>query len=182
MQQDPAMRPALPVFALTLAAATPALAAMSLTSPDLAPGAPMPAAHIYPRCGGQNVSPALAWSGAPATTRSLVLTMIDMDVKPALWSHWIVVDLPPSATGLAQGVKALPAPAHGLVSNFGEATYDGPCPPAGSGIHHYRFTIWAMKAATTSLPNDAKGPDVVSTLSAGSLAHAQLDTSVAAKP
>jgi len=174
------MRSALPALGLALAA-TPALAAMAISSPDLAPGAPMPAQHIYPRCGGRNVSPALSWSGAPAAAKSLVLTMIDMDVKPALWSHWIVVDLPPATTGLPQGVKALPAPAHGVVSNFGEATYDGPCPPAGSGIHHYQFTIWAMKGATTNLPNDAKAPDVIATLTAGSLAHAQLTAAVAAK-
>jgi Raf kinase inhibitor-like YbhB/YbcL family protein len=174
------MRSILCAFALA-AAATPAAAAMAITSPDLAPGKPMPAKHIYPRCGGQNVSPALAWSGAPPGTRSLVLTMIDMDVKPALWSHWILVDLPANSTGLPQGAAALPAPAHGVVSNFGDATYDGPCPPAGSGIHHYQFTIWAMKAAKTELPNDAKAPDVIATLTAGALAHAQLTTAVAAK-
>jgi Raf kinase inhibitor-like YbhB/YbcL family protein len=169
--------------ALALAsAATPALAAMSLTSPDLSPGASMPAQHIYPRCGGQNVSPALSWSGAPAGTKSLVLTMIDMDVKPALWSHWIVVDLPAASTGLARGLKALPAPAKSVVSNFGDAVYDGPCPPRGSGLHHYQFTIWAMKAATTDLPRDAKAPDVIATLTAGSLGRAALTTSVAAKP
>ena len=175
------MRSILGALALA-AAATPALAAMAITSPDLTPGAPMPAKHIYPRCGGQNVSPALAWSGAPAGAKSLVLTMIDMDVKPALWSHWIVVDLPAASPGLPQGAAALPAPAHGVVSNFGEAAYDGPCPPAGSGVHHYQFTIWAMKAPTTILPNDAKAPDVIATLTSGSLAHAQLVSAVAAKP
>ena len=170
------------VVALGLAGvAAPALA-LTLTSRDLTPGAAMPARHVYPRCGGQNVSPALAWSGAPAGAKSLVLTMIDLDVKPALWSHWIVVDLPVSSAGLPQGAKALPAPAKGVVSNFGDPTYDGPCPPQGSGLHHYQFTIWAMRAATTNLPADAKAPDVIATLTAGSLAHAALTVSVAAKP
>jgi Raf kinase inhibitor-like YbhB/YbcL family protein len=178
--KEAAMRSILCAFALACTA-TPALAAMAITSPDLAPGKPMPAKDVYPRCGGQNVSPALAWSGTPAATKSLVLTMIDMDVKPAFWSHWIVVDLPPGATGLPEGVSALPAPAHGVVSNFGDPVYDGPCPPPGSGIHHYQFTIWAMKAARTDLPNDAKAPDVIAMLTAGSLAHAQLTTAVAAK-
>ncbi|MFL5295981.1 MAG: YbhB/YbcL family Raf kinase inhibitor-like protein [Phenylobacterium sp.] len=175
------MRLAVCVTALALVCASPALAAMSLTSPDLTPGGAMPVQHIYPRCGGQNVSPELAWSGAPAGTRSLALTMIDMDVKPALWSHWIVVDLPPTAAGLPRGVKALPAPAHAIVSNFGEAAYDGPCPPPGSGVHHYQFTIWAMKAPSVSLPADAKAPEVIATLTAGSLAKASLTVSVAAK-
>lgn len=174
------MRSVLCALALAFAA-TPALAAMTLTSPDLTPGGAMPAKHIYPRCGGQNVSPALAWSGAPAGAKSLVLTMIDMDVKPALWSHWLVVDLPPGSTGLPEAVKALPAPARGVVSNFGDPTYDGPCPPPGSGVHHYQFTIWAMRGATTRLPDDAKAPDVIATLTAGSLAKASLTVSVAAK-
>ena len=174
------MRLALVAFASAFIA-TPALAAMTISSPDLAAGAAMPATHIYPRCGGHNVSPALNWSGAPAGTKSLVLTMIDQDVKPALWSHWIVVDLPANSTGLAQGVKALPAPAHGVKSNFGDATYDGPCPPRGSGVHHYEFTIWAMKGSTTKLPDDAKAPDVIATLTAGSLGRATLTSSVAAK-
>src|SRR6476660_9415961 len=99
--------------------------AMELTSGDIAPGAQIAAAQIYPRCGGQNVSPALAWSGAPAGTKSLVLTMIDMDVKPAYWSHWIVVDLPLSMTRLARGLAHLPAGAKAIVSNFGDAFYDG---------------------------------------------------------
>ena len=166
-------------FALT---AGPALAAMTLTSTDLTPGAPMPAAHVYPRCGGRNISPQLAWSGAPAATRSLVLTMIDMDVEPALWSHWIVVDLPPATPGLARGIAALPAPAKGVVSNFGDPTYDGPCPPPGSGIHHYQFTIWALPSAQVSLKPDEKAPEVIAQLQRVALDRASLTVSVAAKP
>jgi phosphatidylethanolamine-binding protein (PEBP) family uncharacterized protein len=71
-----------------------ASAAMSLTSIDIKPGAAISIAHIYPRCGGENISPALSWSGAPSTTKSFVLTMIDIDVKPDKWSHWVVVGLP----------------------------------------------------------------------------------------
>jgi Raf kinase inhibitor-like YbhB/YbcL family protein len=175
------MRSVLLALAAALAA-TPALAAMRISSPDLAPNGPMPAKHIYPRCGGRNVSPALAWSGAPAGTKSLVLTMIDFDVPPVLWSHWIVVDLPATSEGLPQGAKALPAPAQGVVSNFGDRVYAGPCPPPGSGVHHYEFTIWAMKARTTKLPRDAKAPDVIATLTAESLSHATLTSTVTAKP
>lgn len=162
-------------------AAGPALA-LTLTSHDLTPGAAIPATHIYPRCGGQNLSPDLSWTGAPAATRSFVLTVIDMDVKPALWSHWLVVDLPPSTTGLARGTKALPAGAHAVVSNFGEAAYDGPCPPSGSGVHHYRFTIWAMPTGATAIAPDAHADAVIAKLKAQALAKAELTGSVAAKP
>jgi phosphatidylethanolamine-binding protein (PEBP) family uncharacterized protein len=69
-----------------------------------------------------------------------------------------------------------------VVSNFGEAAYDGPCPPAGSGVHHYRFTIWAMPAATTAIAPDAHADAVIAKLQAQALARAELTGSVAAKP
>jgi Raf kinase inhibitor-like YbhB/YbcL family protein len=145
---------------------------MTLSSPDIAPNAQIQAAQIYPRCGGQNVSPALAWSGAPAGTKSLVLTMIDLDVKPALWSHWIVVDLPPTARSLPRGAKGLPAPARAVAGNFGDAAYDGPCPPNGTGVHHYQFTIWAMPVTTTTIAPDANAGQIAPLLARTTLAHA----------
>ena len=144
--------------------AGPALAAMTLGSPDIQPNGPIGQSHIYSRCGGQNVSPQLAWSGAPAGTKSLVLTMIDLDAKPALWSHWIVVDLPASVQGLPRGVKPLPSPARAIAGNFGDAAYDGPCPPRGSGVHRYRFTLWAMPTATTAIAPDANAAAVAASL------------------
>jgi Raf kinase inhibitor-like YbhB/YbcL family protein len=173
------MRIALLAAAL-LAAAHPA-SALTLTSHDLRPDAAMPAAQIYPRCGGQNVSPDLAWSGAPAATHSFVLTMIDMDVKPSLWSHWLVVDLPASTNALPQGLKALPAGAKGVLSNFGAATYNGPCPPPGTGVHHYRFTIWAMAADGVTIQPDEKADAVMARLSASAIDHASLTATATAK-
>ena len=137
------MRPLAILFLLT---ATPALA-MELRSPDLVEGGKVPLSQVYARCGGKNIAPALAWSGAPDSTRSFALTMIDQDVKPALWSHWVVLNLPPTTINLAKGA-ALPRGARVLASDFGDLGYDGPCPPAGSGLHHYRFTIWAMPKAS----------------------------------
>jgi Raf kinase inhibitor-like YbhB/YbcL family protein len=167
------------VAALALAAtlSEPA-AAMSLTSPDIKDGGAISAAHIYTRCGGQNISPALSWAGQPAAARSLVLTVIDIDVKPALWSHWIVTGLPVTTTSLPRGVSALPAGAHAVASNFGDDAYDGPCPPAGSGVHHYQFTIWAMPTADVAIGDDASASDVLAKLTSGAIAHASLAASV----
>ena len=142
-----AVRAALIAIGLAALARGPALA-MTLTSGDLTDGAPMPAAHVYTRCGGGNVSPQLAWRGAPAATKSFVVTMIDFSVPPNDWSHWIVVDLPAGVASLARGA-APPAGAHGVTSDLGDAVYDGPCPPAGSGVHRYEITVWAMPLATT---------------------------------
>jgi len=141
-----------------------AQAAMTLTSADIHPGGVIAPAQIYPRCGGQNISPQLSWSKPPYGTRSLVLTMIDLDVKPSLWSHWIVVDLPLSVRGLPRGAASLPAPARAIASNFGDAAYGGPCPPAGTGVHRYQFTIWAMPAASTAIAPDARADEIAPTL------------------
>ncbi len=157
---------------------SPAFAAMTLTSADITDGAAIAAAHIYPRCGGQNVSPQLSWSGTPAGTKSLALTMIDLDVKPTQWSHWIVVDLPPEATTLTRAVSTLPGQAKSVVSNFGDAGYAGPCPPKGTGVHHYQFTIWALPSATASIGADEKATEVSAALSKIALDKATLTGTV----
>jgi len=158
----------------------PACAAMTLTSSDLKQDAPINSAHVYPRCGGRNISPQLSWSGAPQSARSLVLTMIDVDVKPSQWSHWVVVGLPVSASSLPQGAKTLPGNARALVSNFGDAAYAGPCPPPGTGVHHYQFTIWALPTAELSLPPDEKATELTAKLSHLALEHASLTALVQA--
>ena len=157
--------------------ASPA-SAMTIASSDFKDGGVLSMAHVYPRCGGQNVSPELHWSGAPANAKSLVLTMIDGDVKPGGWSHWIVVDLAPSSTGLPHGASALPAGAKAIASNFGDASYDGPCPPKGTGTHHYVFTIWAMPMAGVSIVADAKAANVEAMLKRSAIAHASVTATV----
>jgi hypothetical protein len=160
--------------------AGPAAAAMSLTSSDLGDGAPMPTQHIYPRCGGRNISPQLAWNGAPPATQSFVLTMIDLDVKPAQWSHWVVVNLPVTVHSIEQGAHSMPVNAKAVLSNFGDAAYAGPCPPAGTGLHHYQFTIWALPVATIDLTADEKATELTARLSKLALEHASLTTQVQA--
>jgi Raf kinase inhibitor-like YbhB/YbcL family protein len=158
---------------LTLLLGT-ASGAMNLTSTDIRSGGVIPPAHIYPRCGGENISPALSWSGVPDATKSLVLTMIDLDVKPAKWSHWIVVNLPASLKALPRGATSLPGNARAIVSNFGDTAYAGPCPPKGSGVHHYEFTIWALPTAEISLANDEKATIVTEFLSKRAIDRASL--------
>ena len=88
----------------TVLIANPA-AAMELTSPDIRDGAPIAKEQVYTRCGGQNVSPALSWRGAPAGTKSFAITAIDHNVPPNDWSHWIVIDIPPGTTSLGKGAS-----------------------------------------------------------------------------
>ncbi len=137
--------------AIIAATAIPAAAgAMTLSSPDVQDGAAIKLEQVYGECGGGNLSPALVWSGAPAGTQSFALTLYDPDGGPHGWWHWLVANIPAHSTSLARGAAAQGAIS--LRNDFGNACYDGPCPPKGSGTHHYRFTIYAMPAGISIDP------------------------------
>src|ERR1700722_6289715 len=161
------------LLATAFAALATSATAMVLTSQDLTDGGAMPAAHVYTRCGGRNVSPQLKWAGPPKGTRSFVLTMIDLSVAPNDWSHWIVVNLPLETNALARGA-ALPPGARALRSDFGEAAYDGPCPPAGTGVHRYELTVWAMGVPGAAPGENASAKALGATLKRTSLDHASI--------
>jgi len=171
------MRPRLASFVTALGGgvvAAFACAAMQISSPDLKAGAPMPKANVYTGCGGANLSPALSWSGAPKATRGLALSVIDVNPPPHQWSHWIVVGLPPSSSGLARGVRSLPAGARAVANNFGDAAYDGPCPPPGSGVHHYEITIWALAGPPPPVPPNGPADALGAMLARAAIDHATI--------
>lgn len=164
-----AMRVAWIVLAVALGATS--AAAMELTSPDIRDGASISKEQVYTRCGGQNVSPALAWSGAPASTKSFAITAIDHNVPPNDWSHWVVVDIPPTTTSLGRGA-GLAAGAHAVMTDFGDAAYGGPCPPPGSGVHHYEFTVWALRVPTVQVPAHSTAKEIAAFFQKNALAKA----------
>jgi hypothetical protein len=165
------------------AAATAAsAAAMTLTSTDVQQGATIARVHVYTAngCGGGNVSPTLSWSGAPAATRSFALTIHDPDAPHAggFW-HWVVFDLPAGTTGLPRGAgsagsSGMPAGARQGRNDFGDSTYDGPCPPVGNAPHHYNFTLSALDVATLNLPAGSAAAQVDFAVRAHTLAAARL--------
>jgi len=122
-----------------------------VTSPDLAEGGTLKAEQVYKGfgCTGGNVSPALAWSGAPAGTKSFAVTLYDPDAPTGSgWWHWVIFDIPPAAAGLAKDAgdpegKAAPGGSVQSRTDFGTAGYGGPCPPPGKP-HHYIFTVYAL--------------------------------------
>jgi Raf kinase inhibitor-like YbhB/YbcL family protein len=98
-------------------------------------------------CNGQNISPALDWSGSPAGTASFALIMDDPD---AVYTHWVIFNLPPDIHGLPEAVPKDEELANGALQGkvgsggIGYPTgYFGPCPPKGPP-HHYRFTLYAL--------------------------------------
>lgn len=110
--------------------------------------------------GGDNVSPALAWSGAPEGTKSFALTMYDPDAPTGSgWWHWVVYDLPAACTGLPRGAGnpggALPVGALQGRTDFGSKEYGGAAPPPGHGPHRYVFTLYALNVDKLDVPADA---------------------------
>jgi Raf kinase inhibitor-like YbhB/YbcL family protein len=133
----------------------------TLSSPDFVDGATIPNIHVFNGMGfkGGNVSPALAWSGAPAGTQSFALMLHDPDAPTGSgWWHWVVYDIPVGTSSLPQGAgnpqqKLLPAGAIQGRTDFGTVGYGGPAPPPGTP-HHYDFRLHALKVAKLELPPD----------------------------
>ena len=115
--------------------------AFTLESSEFADGRPIPRRYA---CDGDDVSPPLAWSGAPADAAAMALVMDDPDANGFV--HWVVFDMTASATGsLSAGWSESPdAPPQGT-NSFGRVGYGGPCPP--SGTHRYAFRLLALGQA-----------------------------------
>jgi Raf kinase inhibitor-like YbhB/YbcL family protein len=121
-------------------------AELTLTSTAFAPGEEIPSRYT---CEGEDVSPALAWSGVPAAARSLALVVDDPDAPdPAAprttWVHWVLYNLPVAARGLPEAVSAdtLPAGTRSGRNDWGRPRWGGPCPPIGR--HRYFFKLFAL--------------------------------------
>ena len=148
---------ALAALALGVAAAAAATEQdMKLTSSAFTDHGAIPARHT---CEGGDVSPPLAWSGAPAGTKSLALIVDDPDAPdPAApqrtWVHWIVYALPAGSSGLPEGAGRAPPGAHDGRNDWGRSGYGGPCPPVGR--HRYFHKLYALDAMLPDLGQPTK--------------------------
>jgi Raf kinase inhibitor-like YbhB/YbcL family protein len=96
-------------------------------------------------CPGQNVSPHLKWSNAPAGTKSFAILMYDIDGQYGTGvSHWVAYNIAATTAELAEGDGTAGRKFTGGKGTRGEANYLGPCPPRGDGPHHYTFTVIAL--------------------------------------
>ena len=160
-----------------------AAAAFRLTSPDFKPGGTIASEQVFDAfgCTGQNVSPALEWSGAPKDAKSFALLVHDPDAPTsgAGWWHWLVYNIPAAATKLPKGAgkgdgSALPAGAANAVTDYGSAGYGGPCPPEGDKPHRYIFTVYALKVDKLDVPKGATASLVGFMVNANAIGKATL--------
>lgn len=130
-------------------------AAMVLRSSAFADGQPIPDKYT---CHGEDVSPPLQWSGAPARTKSIALTVEDPDAPMGIFTHWIIFDVPPAANGFPENETrsgTLPDGSKQGKNSFGNIGYNGPCPPAGK-THHYLFKVYALDTVLNLDPGATK--------------------------
>jgi Raf kinase inhibitor-like YbhB/YbcL family protein len=97
-------------------------------------------------CGGENISPPIAWSNTPKGTLSHAVVVYDPDGSKGLGSvHWVAYDIAASTTSLAEGAGSAPSTQFvGGANNRGGNSYAGPCPPVGDRLHHYVFSVYAL--------------------------------------
>jgi hypothetical protein len=174
---------------------------------------------------GQNRNPDVQWSGVPEGTQSLVLICVDSDVptKPddvnkegrsvpadlprANFYHWVLVDIPPETSSIAEGAcsdgitprgKQQPAGPAGSRQGVNDYTgwfagdaemagtyrgYDGPCPPWNDElVHHYHFILYATDLERCPVDGDFTGPDVESAIDGHVLAETRITGTYSLNP
>jgi Raf kinase inhibitor-like YbhB/YbcL family protein len=145
---------------------------MKITSTAFGEGQPIPARHAYDQ---QDISPALQWSGVPPNAKSLALICDDPDAPMGTWVHWVLYDLPPVGTGLAENLPKSPELPNGAkqgVNDYKKTGYGGPCPPPGKP-HRYFFKLYALDTALKLKPGLTK-KELLAAMESHVLAEGQL--------
>jgi Raf kinase inhibitor-like YbhB/YbcL family protein len=139
---------------------------MILSSDAFAEGEAIPARHT---CDGDDVSPPLTWRDPPAGTATFALIVDDPDAPAGTWVHWVLFDLPASASEIPEG--RTPRGAREGKNSWGRPGYGGPCPP--SGTHRYFFKLYALDGAL-DLESGITAADLTRALEGHVLAEAVL--------
>ena len=116
---------------------------MALTSSDFAAGAAIPQQYT---CKGADASPAVEWSGSPASAISFAMIMDDPDAPAGTWVHWVLWNVSAKAHSLPQAEPTREQLEDGTrqgKNSFGKIGYNGPCPPGGQ-THRYFFRLYAL--------------------------------------
>jgi hypothetical protein len=131
---------------------------LTLRSDAFTDGGEIPARYT---CEGMDIAPSLTWTGVPGDARSLVLIVDDPDAPdpkaPKMtWVHWVLYNIPPLTSGLAEGTTSgdLPATTGEGLNGWQHTGYGGPCPPIGR--HRYYFKLYALDKVLQFKGNPAK--------------------------
>jgi hypothetical protein len=138
---------------------------MKITSSAFRDGQAIPAKYT---CDGQDTIPPLKFEAVPERAASLALIMDDPDAPKGTWDHWVVWNIPPKTTEVAEGK----AP-QGVVgkNSWGKTAWGGPCPPDRQ--HRYFFKLYALDTQL-NLSGGAGKADVEKAMKGHVLADAQL--------
>lgn len=158
--------PSRPVGSAAEGSSPAPVTAITVTSSAFPDGGRIPARFT---CDGPGTAPPLAWSGAPASARSLAVVVQDPDAPGGTYTHWVVAGLPPSATSLDG--SDLPSGAVQAITSAGRPGYAPPCPP--SGTHRYRFTVLALTVAEP-FADGAATPDALTAIGKADIASGTL--------
>jgi Raf kinase inhibitor-like YbhB/YbcL family protein len=131
---------------------------LSISSRAFGDGQAIPARYT---CQGDDIAPDLQWEGVPSKTRRLVLIVDDPDAPdpkaPKMtWVHWVLYNIPPTATGLPEGAASgsLPEGTEEGLNDWKRTGYGGPCPPIGR--HRYFFKLYAIDTVLEGLRQPTK--------------------------
>ncbi len=146
--------------AVSQAPAAPPAPAMVLTVSGFPDGGPIPVRFSQAAPGaapGEGTSPALSWVNVPAGTQSFVVNMRDLDVARNRTTedqaHWVVWNIPASATGLPEGVpRGSQRPDGSYQISATGPVYRGPGAPATGPFHHYMFELYALDTRLEVMP------------------------------
>jgi hypothetical protein len=147
------------------------LPTFTLRSPAFAQGQPIPQRYT---CDGEDVSPPLAWEGAPQAA-AFVLIVDDPDAPMGTFTHWVLYNIPGQLTSLPEGLAKEGRLSQGMLqgrNDFGRLGYGGPCPPRGPA-HRYYFRLYALHAPL-DLPPGANKAQVLKAMEGHVLAWAEL--------
>jgi Raf kinase inhibitor-like YbhB/YbcL family protein len=140
--------------------------ALKVVSPAFSHGEPIPAKYT---CDGENISPPLEWTGIPRRARSIAVICDDPDAPSGLFTHWVLYDVNPSVSAVAEGSSA--GGKEG-VNDFDTRGYSGPCPPT-NGPHRYFFHVFALDVPSLGRPG-LRRREAVDAMQGHVLAHGEL--------
>ncbi len=128
-------------------------------------------------CGGRNLTPPLLLVGAPKEARSFAIVLLDTDAGGGKgFVHWVAYGIAPIVTSLPPGFGSQPSDAYtGGKNSLSEATYFGPCPPAGAPAHHYVFTAYALDLARGALPAGLTRAEFLAAIAGHTLAQTEIN-------